>query len=120
MPNYQKSKIYCIRSYIIPDLVYVGSTTQPLCIRLSKHKHDYLRWQEGKTNFRTSFALIACGDAYIELIKNFPCENREELNREEGIYIRETDCVNKQYNNLKWNSPPSPHSINPAFMLPTL
>jgi hypothetical protein len=120
MPNYQKSKIYCIRSYLLPDQVYVGATTQPLSSRLSKHRHDFLRWQSGRTNFRTSFALIACGDAYIELIKNFPCNNKEELAAEEGRYIREMDCVNKQKNLLNWQNPPCPHPIDPAFVLSTI
>ena len=38
MPNYQNGKVYSIRSHSRPDLVYVGSTTQPLSKRFGGHK----------------------------------------------------------------------------------
>ena len=31
----------------------------------------------------------------IELIKNYPCNSLEELERQEGIHIKNTDCINK-------------------------
>jgi hypothetical protein len=34
-------------------------------------------------------------DVRIELIEEFPCENKMELNKREGHYIRTLDCVNK-------------------------
>ena len=34
-------------------------------------------------------------DAYIELIEDFPCNSKKELNRREGQHIRNNDCVNK-------------------------
>jgi hypothetical protein len=34
-------------------------------------------------------------DAYIELIEDFPCNSKKELHRQEGVYIRNNDCVNK-------------------------
>jgi glucosamine 6-phosphate synthetase-like amidotransferase/phosphosugar isomerase protein len=34
-------------------------------------------------------------DAYIELIENYPCADKNELNRREGEFIRTMDCVNK-------------------------
>ena len=35
--DYKNGKIYCIRNNIDDDL-YVGSTTQPLCKRMAKHR----------------------------------------------------------------------------------
>jgi hypothetical protein len=34
-------------------------------------------------------------DVRIELIEEFPCENKMELNKREGHYIRTLECVNK-------------------------
>ena len=86
MPTYANGKIYTIRSRSRPDLVYVGSTTQPLSVRLGKHK----------SQTTTSRQIIDIGDAYIELYENHPCSNREELNRREGEVIRSMECVNRR------------------------
>ena len=32
----------------------------------------------------------------IELIENYPCNSKEELQRQEGQHIRKTECGNKQ------------------------
>jgi len=40
--------------------------------------------------------ILQYPDAYIELIENFPCENKEQLNKREGEIIRSMDCVNKR------------------------
>jgi hypothetical protein len=34
-------------------------------------------------------------DVRIELIECFPCDNKEQLNKKEGEYIRKLDCVNR-------------------------
>jgi hypothetical protein len=85
--NYQNGKIYSIRSRSRPDLVYVGSTTQPLSKRFGEHKKP--------SNILTSQRVIEIGDAYIELIENYPCFGKEELNRREGQIMRTMDCVNR-------------------------
>ena len=87
MPNYQNGKIYSIRSRSRPDLVYVGSTTQPLSKRLGEHKTP-----RKKTS---SKQIIELGDAYIELIENYSCENKEELLKREGEIMRSMECLNK-------------------------
>jgi hypothetical protein len=86
MPNYQNGKVYGIRSRSRPELIYVGSTTQPLSIRFGKHK---------RPNNTTSKQIIDIGDAYIELIENYSCNSREELLKREGEIIRSMECVNK-------------------------
>src|SRR3989304_4474270 len=94
MVNYQKGKIYAIRSYTT-DMVYIGSTTQPLSRRLSKHRSNYKRFLAGKYNNVTSFELIKHGDAYIELVEDYPCDRKDQLLKREGELIRETNCINR-------------------------
>lgn len=97
MPDYSKSKIYVIRSPNT-ESVYIGSTTRPLYERFSKHKASkkLCQAQQGKYNYVSSFDILEAGDAYIELLCDFPCERREQLNRREGQYIRAThNCVNR-------------------------
>lgn len=96
MPDYSKGKIYKI---VAPDgSDYIGSTTQELNIRFSKHKSDYRRWKDGKMRF-TSFELFekyGIDKCKIELIELFPCNTRKELELREGEIIRESlTCVNK-------------------------
>lgn len=95
MPNYQNGKIYTIRSRSRPDLVYIGSTTQSLAMRFGGHNRDYRCWLRGKGDDVTSFRVIEIGDAYVELLENFPCNSREELHAREGHHMREIDCVNR-------------------------
>ena len=87
MVNYQNGKIYSIRSMRRPDLVYVGSTTQSLSRRFSKHK--------GMSDQCRSKQIIALGDAYIDLIEEYRCDNRDQLLRREGQIMRSLECVNR-------------------------
>ena len=91
--TYKNGKIYCIRSYQT-DMVYIGSTTQTSCRRMTDHKRDYKRWLNGKCHLTSSFLVIKLGDAYIGLLELYPCSCREELHKIEGGYIRKMDCVN--------------------------
>jgi hypothetical protein len=92
--NYQDGKIYCIRSHQTDD-IYIGSTTQPLSVRMAGHRRHYKHWKEGKMHYVTSFQLLEYDDCYIELIEEYPCDSKMELERREGQLIREMDCVNK-------------------------
>lgn len=93
--KYKNGKIYKIISNQTDD-IYIGSTTEKLCNRMAKHRHDYRKYKEGKYHYVTSYELLECKDAKIYLIKNFPCNNKEELNAEEGRIIRDTpNCINK-------------------------
>ncbi len=93
-PNYQNGKIYCIRSHKT-DQIYVGSTTETLCKRMTKHRDSYKRFLKGKGKYITSIKLLELCDAHIELIEKFPCNSREELNASEGFWIRKENCVNR-------------------------
>ena len=85
---YQNGKIYKIVSDLT-DKIYIGSTTQPLY----KRHHQHIK----SSNKYTSIELINLGHTRIELIEDFPCERKEQLNAREGYYIRlnKDICVNK-------------------------
>ena len=97
MPNYLKGKIYNI---VAPDgTKYIGSTTQELAKRFIAHKSRYKSWKSGKYKYEiTSFTLFdehGIDNCRIELIEDFPCRSKKELEIREGDIIRNTNCVNK-------------------------
>lgn len=95
MPDYSKGKIYCIRSPHT-DEVYIGSTIQPLSKRLGEHRKQFRWWKKGEYRFVSSFKVIEHGDEYIELIEEYSCESKEQLQRREGEITREThNHINK-------------------------
>lgn len=99
--NYNNSKIYKIISNM-GDEIYIGSTTQPLHKRFSKHKSDFKCWQNKKTNYTSSFQLFekfGIENCKIILIEEFPCENKDQLRAKEQFYIDSMICVNK-YNSF--------------------
>jgi|688.fasta_scaffold138258_3 hypothetical protein len=83
--KYHGGKIYTLRSPST-DKIYIGSTTQSLARRKALHKCV-------KSN-----DISKLEDFYIELLENFKCENRDELNKREGELIRlnKDKCCNKQ------------------------
>ena len=92
MPDYDKGKIYKIASPN-SDKIYIGSTCVSLRDRFWGHMSN---WRNGKNRHSTtSFSIIDAGDSFIQLIEDFPCETKAELNRREGELIREHNCVNK-------------------------
>jgi hypothetical protein len=70
--DYSTGKIYLISSPHT-DKVYIGSTIQILKVRFAGHK----------CNASSSKIIIDCGDAEIILIRNFPCNDVDELEIEE-------------------------------------
>ena len=92
--TYQNGKIYKILN-IVDDDVYVGSTCQSLSQRMSKH-----RWSM-KTNHHTGMLNDKINEHgidafYIELIEDYPCDNKEQLNAREGYHIRLTGTLNNR------------------------
>jgi hypothetical protein len=108
MVNYQNSKIYKIWSPQT-DKIYIGSTVKLLCRRMADHKSDYKAYLEGRQHFISSYKLIELSDCAIELIENYSCNSREELNKREGEIIRQNkdNCVNYQIagrTKLQWRN----------------
>ena len=92
-----KAKIYTIRSPQT-DEIYIGSTIDSLAKRFYCHKKKYQYFQDGKGKINySSFRLLEkYDDCYIELLENYPCNDKNELTRREGELIRANDkCVNK-------------------------
>lgn len=95
MVNYETGKIYKLYSPS-KNIVYIGSTTQPLCKRLSKHLTDYREYnKDNNKSYYTSFMVLECDDYKIELIEDYKCNNKQQLEQKEGEYIRNNICCNK-------------------------
>ena len=83
--SYQKACIYKIWS-LETDKIYIGSTCD-MIKRWSSHKANYKSWKKEKGLFCSSFNLfdlVGIENCKIEWIKDFPCNSKKELNKEEG------------------------------------
>lgn len=96
--DYALSKIYKIVCNTT-GLVYIGSTAQYyLSDRISNHRtayRYYLKNDKKAKYYCTSFKILENNNYNIILIQNYPCNSKEELNREERKYIESIECVNK-------------------------
>ena len=71
---------------------YIGSTTQSLNVRLSKHKNAHKKYKAGTKNATrtTSFEILSQPDCEITLLSQIEFENRTELYKaEQAILERE-------------------------------
>jgi hypothetical protein len=85
--------IYKLYSVTNPDLIYIGSTTKPLPVRLARHVLDHYRVKCGNTSRKvSSFDVIETGHYGIELIENCTIEERFKI---EQKWIDTIKCVNK-------------------------
>lgn len=90
--KYLKGKIYCIKNIKEPDMIYIGSTTESLGIRFSKHKHD-CRFYNKRTSLYKHIADNDWTDWEMSLLKDYPCASKTELEREESRIILSLDKV---------------------------
>jgi hypothetical protein len=90
--KYHNSKIYKLID-ISNNKMYIGSTTKPLKLRLRQHIKDAQK--NSCITSATLFKEFGMTNIKIELIEEVKCENRKELCKIEGDYIRKLDCVNK-------------------------
>lgn len=94
--DYSKGKIYIIRN-TQNDKVYVGSTTQRLCERMSKHRSD-AKGRLSHLPLYVAFNEIGVEHFYIELLEDYPCKSIEQLLRKEGEWIRQHNSFENGYN----------------------
>lgn len=87
MVNYGNGKIYKITG---SNLIYYGSTTQPLNKRKDTHKSLYLNRRNC-----ISKIIIEKGNWEIVLVENYSCENKEQLFSRERWWIENNECINK-------------------------
>ena len=97
--KYQNAKIYKLVD-IGYNKCYIGSTCNKLSSRMAKHRMKYrLHKSNAKYQYYTSFILFdefGVENVKIELLEDYPCDNRENLLKREGEYIRSIECVNKK------------------------
>lgn len=98
MSNYKLGKIYMIYSIKNPEDRYYGSTTQSLAKRFYQHTKDLKKSLSSALLFE-KYGIDGCK---IELVEDFPCENKNQLRAREGYYIRLNDCVNKNIAGRSW------------------
>ncbi len=79
MMNGKIYKIYCDEN----DEVYYGSTTQELFMRLRQHK-----------SLKYTSRNIMKNTYHIELVEEYKCNNKKELELRERYYIENNKCVN--------------------------
>ena len=91
MPNYRKGKFYQLSCHTT-DKTYIGSTCQPLDMRLGEHVRSYYY---KSPNYCTSFEVIKHNNYTMNLVENWPCTAKRELHIRERFYILSTVCVNK-------------------------
>ena len=93
MPNYQEGKIYKVFNSINNDF-YIGSTTRTISYRMKEHRADGKR----RPHLPLYKAMVEYAKEYfyIELLEKHPCNDKEELDRKEGEYIRSLNPVMNQ------------------------
>ena len=91
--DYKNGKIYCIRNTIDDD-IYIGSTTQPLSKRMVGHRSDMKSKRREHYILYQKMNELGIDNFYIELIEEYPCENKEQLLAKEGEYIRKMATLN--------------------------
>ena len=95
--DYKNGRIYKVTDNAYTKQ-YIGSTCQSLSKRFSNHKSKYKLWQDGKITKITVFDIFdefGIENCKIELIENYECNSKEELERKEGQHIKNNECVNK-------------------------
>lgn len=80
------------------DLCYIGSTTESINTRYSKHKNNYRVWKAGGNMRKCSsfelFETFGVENCKIELL-----EQTETLKERERFYVENNVCVNKNIPN---------------------
>lgn len=83
--SYKNGKIYIIRFKNKDNHIYIGSTITNLKQRFSNHKssHLYKRNSTSLTDYMKNKYKNDWSKCYIELLMNYPCKNRRELEKKE-------------------------------------
>lgn len=93
-PNkYKHGKIYYLHC-LTTDKIYIGSTIHELSSRLSNHVSSYNQYLNGKCHWKEAFKIIENGNYVIELIEEYPCYNKRQLEKREAEYVECNDCIN--------------------------
>ena len=93
--DFGKGKIYKITNDYNDD-VYVGSTCDLLTKRFSNHKHSLNNTKKKNRPLYKLINEIGFERFRIELIEEYPCQDKYELRQREGHFIRELGTLNKR------------------------
>ena len=93
--DYKHAKIYQIVNDITDD-VYIGSTCQPLSKRMAEHRASMRTKRDSHNRLYQKMLDIGVEHFNIYLIKETPCENKEQFRAIEGEYIRAKGTLNGQ------------------------
>ncbi len=91
--KYVNGKIYKLVDNTTGD-IYIGSTIKELKERLRVHKAKYQLYLQGKYHKYYSFKIFENNDFKIELLEDYPCNSKKELELKEREYIENNICVN--------------------------
>ena len=91
--DYKNAKIYQLVNDITDD-VYIGSTCQPLSKRIAEHRASMRSKRDSHLKLYQKMLEIGVEHFNIYLVKETPCENKEQLRAIEGEYIRERGTLN--------------------------
>jgi hypothetical protein len=96
--KYNNGKIYTIRCRDDNNLIYVGSTVQPLYKRWHQHK---IKMNNEKNKVYNKLLYVKMRELgvdlfYIELYEDYKCERKEELTKKEGEVIRQIGILNQR------------------------
>ena len=93
--KYRHGKIYKLTSNQT-DMFYIGSTSLSLKKRLSIHMSGYKRYLNDMNTYLTAYLVCSFNDCKIQLLENYPCANRKELEKREGYWQDQyPECCNK-------------------------
>lgn len=95
MPDYKNGKLYTIRCKTDEALIYVGSTLNPLYKRMYGH-NQHARDEKRTSLLYTKMRELGIDNFYIELYEEYPCNNKEQLNKREGEVIRLIGTLNEK------------------------
>ena len=85
---------------IDPADCYYGSTIHTINRRYSQHQASYKQFKQGNVKYK-NIMVYALFDKYgpnnclIELVEDYPCEDKYQLRQKEGEYIRQIGTLNK-------------------------
>jgi predicted GIY-YIG superfamily endonuclease len=108
--NYLNGKIYKLVSSQTSN-IYIGSTTQPLALRLREHLTGY----NGKGDYTSANKILQYGDVTIELIEEYPTTSAFYLELKEAHWIKQLDCVNERIPRSNYQYVEGVEIIDPTF-----
>lgn len=91
--SYSNGNIYKIWNKITND-IYVGSTCQSLAQRMEKHREAARGKVKAHRQLYVKMNEFGHEHFHIELIEEYPCDNKEQLRKTEGEYTIQLGTLN--------------------------